>query len=237
MIEDGVEVDVGEVDALVAAVEDALTGKVAVQVHLPETDRVGLVVAVLDRRHRGDRGLVADGGQPTDRGLDGLPDVGRVHGLGDVERPEVARDVLAHLRIGEVIVERRGRRDLQDLRAQVGVGDLAVDRIGPVHRVLEHDVGVTRLELQLGEGLEELARLDLGLANPLVLDHFVVLVGHVDVGERHPVDTLDVVRLNRYMSSLFLASWKVMSGITTPRLSVLMRIFSSAFSRLVSRKR
>jgi hypothetical protein len=39
------------------------------------------------------------------------------------------------------------------------------------------------------------------------------------------------------MSSFFLANSKVMSGITTPRLSVLIRIFSSAFSRLVSRKR
>ena len=39
------------------------------------------------------------------------------------------------------------------------------------------------------------------------------------------------------MSSFFFASWNVMSGITTPRERVLMRIFSSAFSRLVSRKR
>nr|CRL72912.1 hypothetical protein CPGR_00973 [Mycolicibacter nonchromogenicus] len=39
------------------------------------------------------------------------------------------------------------------------------------------------------------------------------------------------------MSSFFFASSKVMSGITTPKLSVLIRIFSSAFSRLVSRKR
>jgi hypothetical protein len=39
------------------------------------------------------------------------------------------------------------------------------------------------------------------------------------------------------MSSFFLASSKVISGITTPRLSVLIRIFSSAFSRLVSRNR
>ena len=39
------------------------------------------------------------------------------------------------------------------------------------------------------------------------------------------------------MSSFFLASSKVMSGITTPSDSVLIRIFSSAFSRLVSRKR
>ncbi|CNJ05646.1 Uncharacterised protein [Mycobacterium tuberculosis] len=39
------------------------------------------------------------------------------------------------------------------------------------------------------------------------------------------------------MSSLRLASSKVMSGITTPSESVLIRIFSSAFSRLVSRNR
>ncbi|SIA34119.1 Uncharacterised protein [Mycobacteroides abscessus subsp. abscessus] len=39
------------------------------------------------------------------------------------------------------------------------------------------------------------------------------------------------------MSSFFLASSKVMSGITTPNESVLIRIFSSAFSRLVSKNR
>ena len=42
---------------------------------------------------------------------------------------------------------------------------------------------------------------------------------------------------NRYMGSFFLASSNVMSGMTTPSESVLMRIFSSAFSRLVSRNR
>ena len=39
------------------------------------------------------------------------------------------------------------------------------------------------------------------------------------------------------MSSLRLANSNVMSGITTPSESVLIRIFSSAFSRLVSKKR
>ena len=38
------------------------------------------------------------------------------------------------------------------------------------------------------------------------------------------------------MSLLSLAKWKVMSGITTPSDKVLMRIFSSAFSRFVSKK-
>ena len=39
------------------------------------------------------------------------------------------------------------------------------------------------------------------------------------------------------MSSLRLASSKVMSGMTTPSERVLMRTFSSAFSRFVSKKR
>lgn len=48
VVEHGVEVDVGEVDALFGAVVDALAGQIAVQVHLSEPDRVGLVVALLD---------------------------------------------------------------------------------------------------------------------------------------------------------------------------------------------
>ena len=96
--------------------------------------------------------------------------------------------------VREVLVVRRRRRDLQDLRAQVRVRDLAGDRVGPVHRVLEHDVRVAGLELQLGERLEELAGADLGLLDPRVVDHLVVLLGDVDVRERHPVHALDVVR-------------------------------------------
>ena len=74
------------------------------------------------------------------------------------------------------------------------MGDLAVNGVGPVHRVLEHDVRVARLELKLGEGLEELAGLDLGFADPRVVNHLVVLLGDRDVGESHPVDALDVIR-------------------------------------------
>ena len=73
------------------------------------------------------------------------------------------------------------------------MGDLAVDGVGPVHRVLVHDVRVARLELQLGERLEELAGLDLGLADAAVVDHLVVLLGDRDVGERDAVDPLDVI--------------------------------------------
>ena len=74
------------------------------------------------------------------------------------------------------------------------VGDLALDRVGPVHRVLVHDVRVARLELKLGQRLEEFARLDLRLADTRVVDHLVVLLGDRDVGERHAVDAFDVVR-------------------------------------------
>ncbi len=153
-----------------------------------------VVVALLDRGHRPDVGLVAHRGQRTDRHFDGLGEVRRVHRLGDVQRTQVARNVFAHLGIRQVLVEQRRRGHLQDLRAQVGVGDLALDRVRPVHRVLEHDVRVARLELQLGQRLEELARLDLGLADPRVVDHLVVLLGDRDVGERNAVDALDVVR-------------------------------------------
>ena len=89
---------------------------------------------------------------------------------------------------------RGGLRNLEDLRAQVGHDDLAVDRVFPVHGVLEHDVRVAGFELDLGEGLEELARLDLGLLDPGIVHHLVVLLGDRDVGERHAVDAFDVVR-------------------------------------------
>jgi hypothetical protein len=189
-----VEVDVREVDALFGAVVHVLAREVAVQVHLAEADRVRAVVAVLDRAHRGDVALVADRGERADRGLDGAREVLAVHRERDVHRAQVARDVLADLGVGEVLVVRRRRVHLQDLAAEVRHVDPALDRVGLVHRVLEHDVRVARLELDLGEGLEELARVDLGLLDARVVDHLAVLLGDRDVAERHAVDLLDVVR-------------------------------------------
>ena len=75
VVRHGVEVDVGEVDTLLGPVVDVLARQIPVQVHLTEADGVGLVVALLDRRHRVDVGLVRDGGQRPDRGLDGLPEI------------------------------------------------------------------------------------------------------------------------------------------------------------------
>ena len=44
-------------------------------------------------------------------------------------------------------------------------------------------------------------------------------------------------RFSTFLGAFFRASANVMSGMTTPRERVLMRTFSSAFSRLVSRNR
>ena len=102
---------------------------------------------------------------------------------------------MAGLGVGQVVVEHGRRVDLEDLRAQVGHVDAAgLHRVRAVRSVLEHDVRVAGLELDLGDGLEERARGDLGLADARVFHHLLVLLGHGDVRERHAVDALDVVR-------------------------------------------
>ena len=82
---------------------------------------------------------------------------------------------------------------MQDLGAKVGVGDAACDGVGFVHRVFKHDVGVAGFKLDLGEGLEELARVDLGFADAVVFHHLVVVFGDGDVGEGFAVDAFDIV--------------------------------------------
>ena len=164
------------------------------QVHLAEADRVGLGVALSDRWDRLDIAHLRHSGQCTDRNLNGLAEVRGVHRLSDVHGTEVARDVLADVRVAQVSVVGRGFGDLEDLRAQVGHRDLALDRVRLVDRVFKHDVWVTRLELQLRQGLEELASVDLVLADPLVINHLVVLLRDADFGERLTVDALNIVR-------------------------------------------
>lgn len=73
---DRVEVRVREVDALLAAVVDALRGEVAVQVHLAEADGVGEVVAAGHGGDGVDVRLVGDGRQSAHRGLDRRAEVG-----------------------------------------------------------------------------------------------------------------------------------------------------------------
>src|SRR5699024_9534878 len=60
--------------------------------------------------------------------------------------------------------------------------------------VLKHDVWVTGFELQLRYGLEEVASVDLLLGNAWVFDHFCIMLGDRNVGERFAVHALNIVR-------------------------------------------
>ena len=170
-----------------------LARQVPVQVHLTQADCVAHRVAAGDRRHRADVRQVRDGRQAADRHLDRLREVRGIHGLRDVERAQVAGDVLADVVVGQVVVVGRGLGHLQDLRAQVRHGDAALDRVRLVHRVLEDDVGVAGLELDLRDRLEEATRVDLALVNTAVVHHLVVLLRHRNLGEGHAVHALHVV--------------------------------------------
>ena len=80
--------------------------------------------------------------------------------------------------IPQIIVKRAGLVHLQDFRAQVRHRDAPVDRVGAVHRVFEHDVGIAALELDFSEGLKEFTRVDLLFADAFVVDHLGVFFGH-----------------------------------------------------------
>src|SRR5699024_5789999 len=142
LVHNGGKVGVGEVQCFLGAVVDVLATKVAVQVHLAQSDGVRVIVALADGRHGVDVRLVRDSGESADRGLDGLREVLGVHSLADIHGAQVARDVVADGLVGEVLVEGGRRGDLQDLGAQVRVGDATRNRVGTVHGVLIHDVRV-----------------------------------------------------------------------------------------------
>ena len=105
LVHHGGEVGVGEVQAFLGAVFDVLAAEVAVQVHLAQADGVGGVVAVAHRRHGVDGGLVRHCGQRADGGLDGFGEVVGVHRHRDVQRAQVAGDVVAGLGVGQVFVQ------------------------------------------------------------------------------------------------------------------------------------
>lgn len=188
------EVDVGEVQALFAPVVDPLAGQETVKVHLPQSDRVGLAVAAVDGGHGRQMRLVRDRRQSPHRRRDRPSEIRGVHRLGDIEASQVAGDILADVSEGQVLVQRARLGDLQNLRAEVGHDHLALDRVGPVDRVLEHDVRVAGLELDLGERLEEFARVDPSLLDTVVSNHLTILLSNVDLRERHPVDAFNVIR-------------------------------------------
>ncbi len=58
---------------------------------------------------------VGHGGQGAHRGGDCAAEIRRVHGVGDVQRAEVAGDIFPDMRIAEVFIIGGRRTDLQDL--------------------------------------------------------------------------------------------------------------------------
>ena len=97
LVGNGHEVHIREVQGFFAAVVDVLAGEVAVEVHLAKADGVAHGVTTGDRRHRLDIRQVGDGGQAADCGLDGLGEVRGIHGLRDIERTQVAGNVLTNV--------------------------------------------------------------------------------------------------------------------------------------------
>ena len=188
------KVHAGEIDAFRATVMNALTREETVQVHLPQPHRMGLVIATSHRRHAVDGRHFRDGGQCAHRGFHRCAQIRTIHGSGDVQRTQVAGNVGAQMPIAQIVVEGGRLVDLQDFRAQVGHGDAPLDGVGCIHRVLEHDVGIAALELDLGQRLEELAGVDLLLADALVTHHFVVFLGDGNLRERFAVDPFHVMR-------------------------------------------
>ena len=190
----GVEVDIGEVQPLRAAVGNALPRQVTVQIHLPQADGVGGRVA---GRHRGNRLNVAHvghGGQGAHRGGDCAAEIRRVHGMGDVQRAEVAGDIFPDMRIAEVFIIGGRRTDLQDLRTQIAHGDPPGHRTGAVHGVFKHDVRVAGFKLDLRQALEQVAGADPALADPLVGHQLRIEVADGAIGERFAVQPFDVIR-------------------------------------------
>ena len=203
----GHEVHVGEVEALFRTVVDAFAGQEAMQVHLAEADGVALLISAANRRHRVDAGVLGHRGECADRRLHRVSQAA-IHRLGDVERTQIAGDVAADMRIREVLVVCARLLDLQDFRAQVGHGHAALNRIRAVDRVLEHNVRVAGFELQLCDGGEELAGIDVGLLDAIVGHHLVVMLADGNVGERLAVYALHVVRAEQRHLGLLLGQFE-----------------------------
>ena len=194
-IQHGRKVGIGEVQALFRAILDVLAAQVTMQVHLAQADGVGLVITTAHGRHGINGSLIRHGGQAADGGFHRIGEVRRIHGHRDIQGTQVAGNIAAQLLISQVRVEFGGGVDLQDFRAQVGhVDPRGLHRVRAVYGVLEHDVRVTGLELQLGHGLEEVAGVNLLLADAWVFHHLLIVLGDGDVTEGLAIDALDVIR-------------------------------------------
>ena len=104
-VHDGGEVSVGEVQAFIGAVLNVLAAKVTVQVHLPQANRVGIIVALAHGGNGVDRGLVRHSRQATDSGFHCQGEVRGIHGSRDIEGAKVAGNIATQGLVGEVVVE------------------------------------------------------------------------------------------------------------------------------------
>ena len=96
--------------------------------------------------------------------------------------------------VGKVRVVLGRLRNLQDFAAQVRHRNAALDGACLVDGVLEQNVRIPRLKLDLSQRLEEPAGRNLLLLDLGVIHHLVILLRHRNLGKRHPVDPLHVIR-------------------------------------------
>ena len=138
---------------------------------------MAFIIAARNRRNRADMAHICNSRQRTDRGLNGLTKIRAIHGCGNIERAEVAGNILAEMLIGQIIIKDAGFAHLKNFRAEIAHGDAAINRIGAVHRVFKHDVRIAGLKLDFCQHLEEVTRVDLLLADTTVIHHFAVFFG------------------------------------------------------------
>ena len=164
------------------------------QIHLPQADGVGGRVAGRHGRDRLNVAHVGHGGQGAHRGGDCAAEIRRVHGMGDVQRAEVAGDIFPDMGIAEVFIIGGRRTDLQDLGTQIAHGDPPGHWTGAVHGVFKHDVRVAGFKLDLRQALEQVAGADPAFAHPLVGHQLRIEVADGAVGEGFAVQPFDIIR-------------------------------------------
>ena len=191
---DGIEIKVGEIQPFRAAVGDTLPRQIAVQVHLPKADGMRRGVARLNGRYAADVAHVRYRRQPANGGLYRAAKIGGIHGVGNIQRTEIAGDIFADIRVVEVLVVAGRAVDLQNLRAQIAHVDAPGNRVGAVHRILVHDVRVPGLKLNFGKRLEKVAGVNVFLTNALVRHQFVIQFADGHIAKGFAVDTLNVIR-------------------------------------------
>ncbi len=151
---------------------------------------------------------VGNSRQRADRCFNRLAKIGAIHGCCDIERAEIAGNILTQIFIRQIILKDAGFTDLKNFRAKIAHGDTAIDRVGAVHRVFEHDVRIAGLELNFRQNLEEVTCIDLLLANTAIIDHFAIFFGDGDFRHRHAIDAFNVIRREEIHILIVLGEFK-----------------------------